>query len=474
MPYNGSGSFSPPGTDYPAVSGALATAAHRNAIDADFATGLSTCLTKDGQQTVTANLPMSGFKLTGLGDGSAGTDSATIGNMQAGTGVYVATVGGTADVITLTPSPAIAAYAAGQTFRFIASGANTTNVTVNVNALGAKAITKNGTTALVANDIPAGSMVEMIYDGTEFVLTGTSSVSAVTALSTAVTARIDVAHNTDGTVKSGTILVGGGGQGAYATYASGAFTLYGAPRGHLHGLTLSTAGSSATMSIATGLCTDSTYTLPMFLTGTLAKTTSAWTVGTGNGGLDTGAIANNAWYHWYVIYRSDTAVVDVLCSLSATAPTMPANYSYKRRIGSAITNGSGKWTSFVQDGDLFQWLVPLNEAAANNPGTSGVTLGLTVPTGINVDWMGTAGVFNNNGTETAMLLSDLATTSTAPTTTLAHVVIGNVGSNAYAYTQARIRTNTSGQISYRLSSSSAATTVNVNTIGWFDRRGRDA
>jgi signal transduction histidine kinase len=81
------------------------------------------------------------------------------------TGVYVATVGGTADVITLTPSPAITSYTAGKKFSFIASGANTTNVTVNVSGLGARAITKNGATALVAGDITSGALIEISDDG---------------------------------------------------------------------------------------------------------------------------------------------------------------------------------------------------------------------------------------------------------------------------------------------------------------------
>ncbi len=40
-----------------------------------FATGLSNCILKDGTQTVTANIPMSGFKITGLGNASADTDA---------------------------------------------------------------------------------------------------------------------------------------------------------------------------------------------------------------------------------------------------------------------------------------------------------------------------------------------------------------------------------------------------------------
>jgi len=103
---------------------------------------------------------------------------------------YVATVGGTPDVITLTPSPALSAYVAGQTFKFIASGANTTNVTVNISGLGAKAITKNGTSALIAGDIPSGAMLHITYDGTRFVITTTAVANAI--LSVIVTSKGDL------------------------------------------------------------------------------------------------------------------------------------------------------------------------------------------------------------------------------------------------------------------------------------------
>lgn len=47
----------------------------------DIATGLSTCITKDGQTVITANIPMAGFKLTGLALGSAANDSASVQNL---------------------------------------------------------------------------------------------------------------------------------------------------------------------------------------------------------------------------------------------------------------------------------------------------------------------------------------------------------------------------------------------------------
>lgn len=87
-------------------------------------------------------------------------------------GAWAGTAGGSADALTLTPSPAIASYAAGQCFRFIAGSANTTAVTVAVSGLATKAITKNGSTALIAGDIPSGAVITMTYDGTQFQLVG--------------------------------------------------------------------------------------------------------------------------------------------------------------------------------------------------------------------------------------------------------------------------------------------------------------
>lgn len=87
--------------------------------------------------------------------------------------LYVATVGGTVDAITLTPSPAITAYSAGQRFAWVASGANTGPVTVAVSGLAAKSLTKNGATALTAGDIVTGCIVVAVYDGTRFQLAST-------------------------------------------------------------------------------------------------------------------------------------------------------------------------------------------------------------------------------------------------------------------------------------------------------------
>lgn len=206
MAYNGSGIFNIDSTGQPVVATTLIEAATFNAFTADVGSGLSTAICKDGQTTITANIPFNNKKITGLASATTRTDATNLGDVQDGTGIYVGTVGGTADVITLTPSPAITAYAAGQTFRFIASGANTTNVTVNVSGLGAKALTKNGTTALVANDVASGAMVTMTYDGTRFILgtLGAASYLATTLMDAKGDLIAGTAADTAGRVALGT------------------------------------------------------------------------------------------------------------------------------------------------------------------------------------------------------------------------------------------------------------------------------
>ncbi len=76
---------------------------------------------------------------------------------------------GAADAYVITPVPAISAYATGQIFTFKAVHANTTTSTLNVNGKGATTIKKvGGGTNLAANDILAGQIVFVEYDGTNF------------------------------------------------------------------------------------------------------------------------------------------------------------------------------------------------------------------------------------------------------------------------------------------------------------------
>ena len=161
---NGSGTMSVP---YGFTSGTTISSSQMNSNFSTIVSEITNSLPRDGQAAPTANLPMGGFKLTGLGNGSAGSDSATLGQVAASGVVWCGTAGGTADALTLTPSPTHTIYAAGKMLRFVAAGTNTGAATVNVSALGAKNIYNNGA-ALAAGAIETGKIYEIVYDGTQF------------------------------------------------------------------------------------------------------------------------------------------------------------------------------------------------------------------------------------------------------------------------------------------------------------------
>lgn len=75
MAYNGSGTFVLYSPGNPTVTGTTISSTWANNTLTDIASGLSTAITKDGQTTVMANIPMAAFKFTGLGAGSSAGDS---------------------------------------------------------------------------------------------------------------------------------------------------------------------------------------------------------------------------------------------------------------------------------------------------------------------------------------------------------------------------------------------------------------
>jgi hypothetical protein len=176
MSYNGAGTFVINTAGQPVASGTAITATAFNALTADLATGLSTAMCKDGQSTATANLPMGGFKLTGLGNGSAATDSVALGQLQGLTASYLAVSGST--TITATASPALTGYTAGQAFWFKAAGTCSSNPTINIDGLGAKNLS-NGAN-LAAGGLLSGLIYIIVYDGAQFLVANPSGIRTLT------------------------------------------------------------------------------------------------------------------------------------------------------------------------------------------------------------------------------------------------------------------------------------------------------
>lgn len=237
---------------------------------------------------------------------------------------------------------------------------------------------------------------------------------------------------------------------------------------YLTGLTLSTAGSSATFAIAIGAATDSTNASLMSLASAYTKTTSAWALGTAAGALDTGAIANSTWYHVFVIKRIDTGVVDVLISTSLASPTMPTNYTLFRRIGSMKTDGSAQWTKFIQVGDEFIWDVFVLDTNGSGLQTVSTLFTMTVPPDLSVLGRFRYEITTTSGTMRLDIQSPLITTRAASAASSLAITDSSGG----ACGEVNVMTDTSKRIRAVANASGGTQSTSIGTHGWRDTRGK--
>ncbi len=172
MPFNGSGTFTRTnGTNVGTTTWQLDRDAGANILsgrhdthDQDIATGLSNCITKDGQTTITANLPMSGYRHTNVANASSRSDYASAAQVQDGSIVYAGTSAGSGNTYTAILAPSISAYSTGMKVVFKADKSNTGTATLNLSSLGAVTFYKNGSLALEAGDIVIDTIYEAFYD----------------------------------------------------------------------------------------------------------------------------------------------------------------------------------------------------------------------------------------------------------------------------------------------------------------------
>ena len=200
------------------------------------------------------------------------------------------------------------------------------------------------------------------------------------------------------------------------------------------------------------------------------KTTASWAVGTGNGALDAGSIANTTWYTVFLIQKPTTGVVDVLFSLSATAPTLPSGYTLFRRIGAMKTDASAHWLAFVQFGDEFQWALPVAETPATLSAVQSTITLSGVPAGVKL-WARMRAEIAETGNVVSVLVTSPDETSTAVLGSNGNVTGRQPVSSQYQPAgELMVRTNISAQI--KAVSDTSATTLSIATFGWVDLRGK--
>jgi len=153
MSYQGNGTFLISTAGQPVTPGTTISSTAFNALTADLATGLSTALTKDGQTTPTANIPLGGYKITGLANATLSTDAMAYGQFTAFGVPGYTTTATAAGTTTLTVSstqqqfftgsttqtvvlPVTSTLVLGQTFRIV----NMSSGVVTVNSSGGNAV----------------------------------------------------------------------------------------------------------------------------------------------------------------------------------------------------------------------------------------------------------------------------------------------------------------------------------------------
>lgn len=176
--------------------------------DAITTDGFNNCLTRDGQGSATANLPMNGFRHTGVGDGTAKQHYTSVNQIQLGTNVF-AVAAGTANAITGNYAPNITALSDGMELRIRFTAANSNDhptFTPNNGTIPAYTITKNGG-VLIIGEIQNGLEATLRYvlaTTTWELITGTRAAGFETQTSLASAATTDL-----GSVTTNNVLVTG-------------------------------------------------------------------------------------------------------------------------------------------------------------------------------------------------------------------------------------------------------------------------
>lgn len=192
MAFNGSGTFNLPAGN--PVSGVSNSTVHNNT-NSEIAVALTNCVTRDGQSPATANIPMGGFKLTGLAAGASPGDAVRyeqaakltgftltgLANLAAGANIAsAATIDlteatGNSPRITGTAATSAVTMSTGQQMIVVADGAwpLTYHATTNkMNTGGANYTCAAGDIVLYYKDLSG------VVHGTIFPVSGTAVVSS--------------------------------------------------------------------------------------------------------------------------------------------------------------------------------------------------------------------------------------------------------------------------------------------------------
>lgn len=322
---------------------------------------------------------------------------------------------------------------AGKRVTFIAGATNTGALTLNVSAQGATAVLKPssaGPLALAGGEVATGNLVEVEFDGTQFQLITSLPLAGgygtLTNLASATAPDLGsiASHNANIT---GVTPITGFGSSASTIFPNYRLTFAAALTLTYNGTSLILPGGADIQTAAGDSCTAvylgsgnwavvnytryadvpgnqviagnfrtlvtqatsdtqvaiSAAAATLETTGGVAIRLSGISVtatitNSGANGLDTGSEASNTWYATFIIYNPTTQTAAALLSLSATAPTLPAGYTFFVRTGWVRNNASSNLYRTIQQGNKAQYIIGTNPTvtlavALQNVGTFSVT-----------------------------------------------------------------------------------------------------
>lgn len=217
--------------------------------------------------------------------------------------------GGTSTALTLTPTPAISAYALNQRFTVKFPVSSGLNPTINVSAKGAKNLKQyDAGGAKISAAFAADQISDVIYDGVDWIL-----MDQLPSLSLV------------GVQGASTNLRGG------ATGLSAASTI---------------TADEIVLESSTG----------SYLTVRNINLSPSFANANGLNGLDTGTVQPSSFYDRWVI--SNGATVGALFCAYGNSPVMPSGYTFKARVGPVRTDATGNKfpLPFMQFGRRFNYV----------------------------------------------------------------------------------------------------------------------
>ena len=454
MAFNGSGTFE---RIYNWVNdkanGYKITASRMDGEFDGIATGLSQCITKDGQTTISANIPMANYKFTGLGNGSSRTDSIALGQVQDGTYTYLGTTSGSADAYTLTPSPSITAYATTQQFTAKINATNTTTTPY----LQVSAIASPTTTAVIKK--LSATKTEIAVEASDLLINGIYNFQRNSANDAWIVLNPEKAFfNATNLTKATSTAQGIN----YLSLPTNPITI--ANNSGTPNTDIDFTAGTMTFHDGTGQALSTAMTKRL-------QSTGAWTAGNNGNLLLSGARANNSTYHLFALYKTDGTVdYGALLGVAGTTPdptsVLPTGYTKYQYIASSLTDASGNIRrgsySYRLDGSYdFEFNTPVESRTFSAAPTTATLQTVAVPLGLKFNCE-LASRAEAGGSTVYSLIIDPQKTTTASSTNFNGHSYNNNGSVGYNF-YSKPLTNTSAQVSLM---STVANNLQILTKGF--------